>query len=299
VSDASWIHVARGWAVLVHGGAGPTPIESSAKSDGCRAAVERAAQMLSNGCTALDAVEKAVCVLEDDERYNAGTGASLNEHGEIELDAAIMAGADLRYGAVCALPPFANPVAVARAVLEEGSHVLYAGEGARSFAVRAGFSPVVPEELITDRARQQLAGQKLRSDASHGTVGAVAIDLNGSLAAATSTGGLTGKRRGRIGDSPIAGAGTYADDRAGAVSATGQGEGILRVHLAGRIAFELGRGTDPESAARAGLATLRDRTAALGGVIVIDRLGRMAWAHTTRSMPWAAACSDAAFEGNG
>lgn len=299
MSDASWSHDARGWAVLVHGGAGPTPIGSSAKSDGCRTAVEHAARLLANGGTALDTVESAVRVLEDDARYNAGNGASLNENGELELDAAIMSGESLRYGAVCALPPFKNPIAVARAVLEEGTHVLYAADGARSFALGAGFAPADPQELITERARQQLAGRKLRSDASHGTVGAVAIDSRGSLAAATSTGGLTGKPQGRIGDSPIAGAGTYADDRAGAVSATGHGEGILRVHLAGRIALDLERGTDPESAARAALATLRDRTQSLGGVIVVDRLGRMAWAHTTRSMPWAAACSDAAFEGDG
>ena len=232
-------------------------------------------------------------MLEDDPLFNAGTGACLTEDGLIELDAAIMEGTSLRAGAVCALPPFRNPIDVARAVMIEGRHVLYAAEGAAAFARRAGFEPSTVEAMTTDRARrkwEELQKGALRPGAIPiGTVGAVARDAGGTVAAATSTGGVLGKKAGRVGDSPVIGAGTFADDEAGAASATGQGEGILRTSLAKTAVDEMRRGLDPESAARRVIQHLSDRVGASGGIILVDAMGRVGWAHSTPAMAWGAA----------
>jgi beta-aspartyl-peptidase (threonine type) len=227
------------WAVLVHGGAGSVGAgQLSRHVDGCRAAANAAADVLRTGGSALEAVEHAVVLLEDDPLFNAGTGACLNADGLIELDAAIMEGSRLRAGAVCALPPFLHPIAIARAVLDDGRHVLYAAGGAERFAIERGFTRATSEAMTTAAAREQWAkaraqeaeDEKAASLRSPGTetVGAVARDSHGMVAAATSTGGRVNKRPGRVGDAPVLGAGTYADDDAGACSATGVGEAALR-----------------------------------------------------------------------
>src|SRR5262249_41477702 len=192
--------LAGGWAILVHGGAGRSDSDAG-RVEGCRRSTEAAVRVLSAGGSALDAVQAAVRVLEDDPLFNAGTGACLTEEGLIELDAAIMEGSARRAGGVCALPPFRNPIDVARAVMVEGRHVLYAGEGAAAFARRAGFEPSTVEAMTTERARlkwEELRKGTLASSwVPTGTVGAVARDAGGLIAAATSTGGILGKRSGR------------------------------------------------------------------------------------------------------
>lgn len=279
--------------MLVHGGAGDIPAERVARHvDGCRAAAQAAADVLRSGGTALDAVERAVVVMEDDPSFNAGTGACLNEEGLIELDASLMEGSHLRAGGVCALPPFLHPIAIARAVLEDGQHVLYAGEGAARFAVSQGFTPSTTQAMTTEiaRARWEAARAKPGHDGwAGGTVGAVACDARGVVAAATSTGGRINKRVGRVGDTPVLGAGNYADDDGGACSATGDGEAVLRLCLAKSATDLMRERVHPEEAARAVIRQLGGRIAATGGVILVDRTGRMGLARNTRTMTWAAA----------
>lgn len=284
------------WSIVVHGGAGDAPSDPGVAQAGepfagCRRAVEAGSAALRSGLGALEAVERAVAVLEDDPWFNAGTGACLNEAGLVELDAAIMEGGKLRAGAVCALPPFRHPVAVARAALEDGRHVLYAAEGAAAFAVERGFERVTSEAMTTEDARRRWAAVHERRQgrgSGGGTVGAVACDASGNVAAATSTGGLVNKRLGRVGDSPLLGAGTYADNDSGACSATGHGESIMRLALAKTATDYLRSRTHPEDAARAVIRSLGSRLAGTGGVILVDRAGRMGWARNTAAMPWAA-----------
>jgi beta-aspartyl-peptidase (threonine type) len=290
---SSWGIEAGAWAVLIHGGAGDVPAERVARHvDGVRAAAQAAAEVLRNGGSALDAVQRAVLSLEDDPSFNAGTGACLNDSGLIELDAAIMEGTGLRAGGVCALPPFPNPIAIARAVLEQGRHVLLAGEGASQFARERGFTPSTSEAMTTDaaRARWKAVREKGEKDGwAGGTVGAVARDARGGVAAATSTGGRVNKHVGRVGDSPIPGAGNYADDDGGACSATGDGEAVLRLCLGKRAVDLMGDRVHPEEAARAVIRTLAARAHGTGGVILVDRTGRLGLARNTRTMTWAAA----------
>ncbi len=290
---ASWSGGGRGYGVLVHGGAGDLPPErKDPGAQGCARAAQIALEILRAGGAALDAVTRAVAQLEDDPLFNAGTGACLTEEGRLELDAALMDGERLRAGGVCALPAFAHPIAVARAVLEEGRHVLYAAEGAAAFAERAGIPRGDEQLMITPAARARLAralGDRAHAPTSGGTVGAIARDGRGNLAAATSTGGMVAKRRGRVGDSPILGAGTYADNSAGAASATGDGEGILRVNLAGQLIATLRAGMDVQVAASHAIELLATRVGATGGVIALDPAGKLAFARSTASMTWAAA----------
>ena len=222
--------------VVVHGGAGR--VEASrlqAHEAGCGPAAEAGLRVMLEGGSALDAAQRAVEILEADPLYNAGTGGSLTSAGELELDAAVMNGSDLRIGGICSLPPYPHPIRIARALLEADRHVLLSAAGADAFARAHGFAPADPEAMITERARQRLAkwrAGQVGEGWAGGTVGAVACDRSGRVAAATSTGGTVGKAPGRVGDSPIPGAGTWADDRTGACSATGIGEAILRVCLA-------------------------------------------------------------------
>jgi beta-aspartyl-peptidase (threonine type) len=290
---ASWRGGGGAWSVLVHGGAGEV---SGDRADqqvaGCRVAASVAAEVLRKGGSALDAVERAVTLLEDDPNFNAGTGACLNAEGLIELDAAIMEGSRLRAGGVCALPPFRHPIAIARAILDDGRHVLYAAEGAARFAVEHRFERVTSEDMTTPPARARWSaarGLPLRDGGSLGTVGAVARDTKGTVAAATSTGGMANKHVGRVGDSPLLGAGTYADDEAGACSATGFGEAIMRLCLAKTATDEMRRGTHPEEAARVAIGLLGARVGGTAGLIVVDREGRLGLARNTRAMSWAAA----------
>ena len=217
----------------------------------------------------VDAAQHAIEALEDDSRFNAGTGACLNAAGKLELDAAIMEGVDLRAGAVCALPAFRHPIAIARAVLDAKDHVLYAGAGASTFAERHGFRHADEQEMITDAARDRLA--RLRAglvDANWagGTVGVVVRDASGTVVAATSTGGKVGKAPGRVGDSPILGAGTYADNAAGASSCTGDGEAFMRVCLAKTAIEWLRMGMHPDDAARGAIRYVLERAGGVGGI---------------------------------
>lgn len=287
------------WAILVHGGAGDVPDErASEHREGCRLAVEAAVAVLRASGSALDAAERAVEILEDDPRFNAGTGACLNEAGLVELDAAIMEGRDLRAGAVAALSPFRHPIAIARAVLEDGEHVMYAGEGAARFARAHGFEPASQEAMITPAARgkwEQVRAGTGDAGWAGGTVGAVVRDASGLVVAATSTGGMTNKRIGRVGDTPIIGAGTYADDEAGAASCTGHGEGFIRTCLA-RAAVDLLRSRlPPEEAARQAISHMHTRVGLTGGIILVDAQGGLGLARSTRTMSWGA-CWEGASE---
>ncbi len=283
---------AGGWSVLIHGGAGDVPEDRRAgQADGCRIAAEAARAVLDRSGSAIDAVQCAVEILEDDPRFNAGTGASLTRDGHLELDASIMEGRELRAGGVCSLGPFEHPIAIARAVLEDGEHVLYSAAGAAAFARRAGFVPVDEASMITERARLKLASALEAGRAANwagGTVGA-ARDRSGLLAAATSTGGTAAKRTGRVGDTPLIGAGTYADNGAGAASATGQGEGIMRVVLSAAAVSAMRNGTLPEQAAREAVELLQRRTGTGAGLILVDARGRLGFARSTGTMSWAAA----------
>lgn len=288
---ASWGRGAARFAILVHGGAGDVRAEKiPTHVAGCERAAAAGAEILARGGSALDAVVRAVMVLEDDPSFNAGTGACLTSEGHIELDAAIMEGRTLRAGGVCALPPFKNPIAIARRVMEASPHVLLAGEGAARFALAQGFVRAEEASMVTEAARARLEAvraKKAEAGWAGGTVGAVARDVNGDVAAATSTGGMVDKLPGRVGDSPIIGAGTYADDDLGACSTTGHGEAMMRVCLA-KTSIDRLREAAPEAAARSAIALMLARTSGKGGLIVVGRDGSLGLARTTRTMTWAA-----------
>jgi beta-aspartyl-peptidase (threonine type) len=281
------------WSILIHGGAGDVRPEVLPEHvQGCRFAASEAARVLQGGGSALNAAQRAVEILEDDPHFNAGTGACLNAEGRIELDAAIMEGTLLRAGAVAACPPFQHPIAVARMVLNEGGHVMYAAEGAERFALARGFARSADDALITDLARERwqiVRGGGTAEGWAGGTVGAVARDRHGTVVAATSTGGKINKAVGRIGDTPVLGAGTYADDEAGACSNTGDGEAVMRLCLAKTACEWMRVGMHPVDAARAAVRMMLARTGGAGGIILVDRAGRMGFARTTPTMTWAAA----------
>ena len=282
----------QAFALAIHGGAGAPSRSLDAESR--RAYVRSLATVVRDGCaslergeSSLDVVEQAVRTLEDDPQFNAGRGAVFTREGRHELDASIMDGRELRAGAVAAVTTVRNPIALARAVMERTPHVLLAGDGADAFAREIGMQPVPNDYFSTERRRESLQRTRDR-EGSRGTVGAVALDRAGNLAAATSTGGLTGKRSGRIGDSPIVGAGTYADNRTCAVSGTGTGEEFIRHAIAHSVS------------ARMQLAgeTLHQATHAVvndvlrpddGGVIAVSHRGEIAMPYNTDAM-FRAAC---------
>lgn len=264
-------------AIIVHGGAGRGSGEwREARLAGCLAAARTGWRAIRSGRAALDAVEAAVAALEDDPLFNAGTGSSLNRAGQVEMDAALMSGT-LEAGAVASVSGIANPIRLARKVLEDGRHVLLAGAGAGAFARAAGIPSVPPESLVTPRQYQ-------RWKTSHGTVGCVAVDRDGRMAAGTSTGGTPDKLPGRVGDSPLIGCGTYAGP-AGAASCTGEGEAIIKVLLAKTAVDLMDAGQDPAEAARRAVAMLAGRTGGGAGVILVDRHGAVGYAHNTEEMP--------------
>ena len=224
-------------AIVVHGGAGALardPERLERMRAGAGAAVAAGHAVLAARGTAAEAVEAAVVVLEDDSEFNAGRGAALTEYGRVELDASMMEGTTRRAGAVAAVRGVRNPIRAARAVLEEGRHVLLVGAPATDFAATAGLQFESETWFVTERERLALTAAGAAAPA-RGTVGAVARDVNGCLAAATSTGGVSGQRLGRVGDSPLVGAGTWADDETVAVSCTGHGESIIRSALAHEV----------------------------------------------------------------
>jgi beta-aspartyl-peptidase (threonine type) len=284
------------WKLVIHGGAGVIERgQSTPEQDReIRASLERAltagGEILAAGGSALDAVERAACVLEDDPSFNAGRGAVFTYQGTNELDAAVMDGRSRDAGAVTGVTGTRNPVSLARAVMEHSPHVFLSREGADQFSRDQGLEQVGPEWFATEERRRQLEAMRAEGDhyfdeeLKYGTVGAVAVDIRGHVAAATSTGGLTGKRWGRIGDTPLIGAGTYADDRAGAVSATGAGEYFIRAAVAHEICARirmLG-----ESAAIAADKVIADvgSLGGSGGVILVTPGGEAAWAFNTPGM---------------
>jgi beta-aspartyl-peptidase (threonine type) len=264
--------------IIVHGGAGRVREEElSERLEGCKEAALAGWRILKQGGSALDAAEAAVAALEDNPLFNAGTGSTLNSLGRVEMDAAIMEGETLRAGAVATVEGIKNPIKLARCVMEDGRHVLLAGEGALIFARQIGFPECPPEALIVE-------AEKKRWQEKHGTVGCVALDTNGKIAVATSTGGVFDKLPGRVGDSPLIGCGTYAD-RCGGVSCTGQGEAIIRVALAKAALELLNGGAEPQSAAKQAVTLLAEKTGSTGGLIIIDGQGRIGYARNTERMP--------------
>ncbi len=270
------------WAIVVHGGAGAwSSADREAALTGVAAAARTGADVLRGGGSALDAAAAAVVALEDDPLFNAGTGSVLNLDGEVEMDACIMAGADLACGAVAAIRRVRNPIRVARRVMEATPHVMLAGEGALRFARGEGFADWDP---ITPRARS--AWQRSGAPGSPGTVGAVALDCSGCLAAATSTGGVLRKLPGRVGDSPVPGAGTYAT-RAAACSATGRGELMLRVLAAKTLCDRVASGEEPQTAVERLLDEMQATVGADAGLILLSQDGRIGISHRTPAMPHA------------
>lgn len=282
--------------LIVHGGAWNIPkSQHKAHIDGCRRAVEQIYPLLQEGLPALDAVEKAVNILEADPTFDAGRGAFLNAFGKIELDAIICDGRDLDFGAVAGVSNILHPVSAARLVMEKSEHVFLIGQGAQRF-LRANHFPEVPTEaLLTERELKFY--QRIKNDPHFttrqpfephpgDTVGAVALDGNGNLAAATSTGGTPRKLPGRVGDSPVIGAGAYADNQAGAASATGWGEAILKILLSYRV-VDAFRELPAMEAARQNIRLLQNRAHGRGGIIGISPSGQYAVAHNTEYMAFA------------
>ena len=270
-------------ALIIHGGAGVAdPACSAAQHAGCAAALDAGWRVLTERGSALDAVCAAVALLEDDPAFNAGVGSCLTSDGTVEMDAALMEGSGLRAGAVAVISGVRNPVRLARAILDDARHVMLAGPAAEIFALAAGIETCSPSALVTERQRQRW--QARRAAPPTGTVGAAAVDLSGRVAAGTSTGGIFYKLPGRIGDSALIGAGTYADDRRGAASATGQGEAIIRIALAKLVVDGLSDGREPLLAARSGIAQLEQRVGGTGGIVVVDALGRFGHAYNTPHM---------------
>jgi L-asparaginase / beta-aspartyl-peptidase len=304
-------------SLIVHGGAWAIPDnEVEDHQRGCRRALDAGWDVLVQGGSALDAVEASVRALEDDPTFDAGVGSVLNQDGVVELDAAIMDGATLRSGGIAAVQRVRNPITLARRVLE--SHViLLVGQGAERFAEAAGVPLCDPATLIVPRERQRwtellkqahvrtqdafgaqdatttspAAGAQLLTNPND-TVGAVALDQYGHLAAGTSTGGTANKLPGRVGDSPLIGCGLYADDQTGGCSSTGWGESIIKVLLAKTATDLLADGRDPMEAAHAAIEVLARRVGGLGGCILLDHHGRVGFAFNTPRMAYAYRTAD-------
>jgi beta-aspartyl-peptidase (threonine type) len=296
-------------AIIVHGGAGDVAVERhAALQAGCKEATLAGCAVLQAGGSALDAVEAAVRALEDNPEYNAGTGACLDRNGNIELDAGMMDGRTLRVGAIAGVERIKNPISLARKVLES-EHVLLIGRGAEQFAWEHGIEQCARDDLVTERQLQfwqaardaeeprhyrrqvrvtgGLAQREQETGAEkHGTVGAVALDMSGALAAATSTGGIRDKYPGRVGDSPLVGCGFYADAEA-AISCTGHGEDFVRLLIARRAYEFVAGGQSAREAAISAIAVLGTRATGTGGLIVVDRRGEVGFAWNSQNMSYA------------
>ncbi len=285
------------YAIAIHGGAGALPrseitgnLEARYRA-GLEAALDEGAAVLDRGGASLDAVTSAVRVLEDDPLFNAGRGAVLTRRGRAELDASIMSGRDLAAGAVAGLEHVRNPIVLARRVMEKSRHVLLVGQGAEEFALEEGVE-LVPNEYFRTPEREHALQRALHGERTwelvappHGTVGAVALDEAGDLAAATSTGGTTRKRPGRVGDSPIIGAGTYAKNGVCAVSATGYGEFFIRTVAAHDVCAQVEYGR--QSLAKAVSSVLREKIGRLGGdggIIAVGADGTVVMDFNTEGM---------------
>ena len=280
-------------AIVVHGGAWVRDaVVEPAVVDGVARAARVGFEILSRGGSSVDAVEAAVVALEEDPHFNAGLGSCLTSDGTIELDASIMVGRNLDAGAVAAIRGVRNPISLARHVMTDSGHILLCGDGAVRFARELGTVELVADDWHVTPLQRARWEELVREYADHpapdrrklGTVGAVAVDTTGSVAAATSTGGTAFKRPGRIGDTPIIGAGTYADDAAAAVSGTGHGESFMRLTTARSTCDAVRAGIAPLAAAEAAAELLRTRLNADGGLIVVGPDGRAGWAFNTRRM---------------
>jgi L-asparaginase / beta-aspartyl-peptidase len=267
-------------ALAVHAGAGEWTVGAEDALQACAKALEVGMGLLEGGGSSLDAVVEAVRALESAPVCNAGTGAVLNANGELQLDASVMDGATLQSGAVGGLPPFEHPVDVARAVLTDGRYHLLCGSGAASFALANGFEPAEPEAMITDERRLEFDREV---QVSGNTVGAVACDSLGHLASATSTGGIAGTAPGRIGDTPIVGAGTYANSVA-ACSCTGDGEAFARACAAFHAVDRARSGA--QGAVESTIARVREQFDGYGGLILVDCEGEVAVGRTATKMPY-------------
>ncbi|XP_045649744.1 isoaspartyl peptidase/L-asparaginase [Ursus americanus] len=281
--------------IVVHGG-GASSISKDRKErvrQGIIKAAEEGYRILRDGGSAVDAVEGAVTFLENHPEFNAGCGSVLNVNGDVEMDASIMNGKDLSAGAVSAVRCIANPIKLARLVMEKTTHCFLTDQGAAKFAAAMGVPTIPKEQLVTERNVKRLEKEKgaLKSDCQQdlGTVGAVALDSKGNVAYATSTGGIVNKMVGRVGDTPCIGSGGYADNDIGAISTTGHGESILKVNLARLTLFHVEQGRTLEEAADMALGYMKSKLRGLGGVILVSKAGDWAVKWTSTSMPWAAA----------
>ena len=285
--------------LVVHGGAWAMPDDMvEAHRAGVNNALAAGWNLLQQGACALDAVEAAIRVMEDDETFDAGRGSFLTADGHVQLDAMMMDGGTLRAGGVGCVEHIRNPITAARKVLEESPHVYFVGEGAERFAAQHGMELCENEELVIPREiehlrqakarRQQGAGHEFASPTvSHDTVGAVALDANGDLAAGTSTGGTLNKTPGRVGDSSLIGCGCYADNESGAVSTTGWGEPMMKLVLGKWAADRVRAGAHPQQAAQEAIFYLHRRLNGHGGLILLDQRGRFGIHHNTPRMAWA------------
>jgi beta-aspartyl-peptidase (threonine type) len=309
--------------LLVHGGAWAIPADAAAAHQaGVRKALETGYAVLSRGGSSIDAVEAAVTVLEDDPTFDAGRGSFLTSDGSVQLDALLMDGGRMKAGGVACVERLRNPIQAARLVLEHSQHVYFVGAGAEQFAQAHGMSLIDNAELVLDRERERLVHAKFRESAgfgdntfsgldspllpvlhddkspetavvddparftSHDTVGAVALDARGNLAAATSTGGTLNKTPGRVGDSSLIGCGCYADNLSAAVSLTGWGEPIMKLVLGKWATDRVASGAAPELAAREAISYLFNRLGGHGGIILLGPDGRFGFAHNTPAMAW-------------
>lgn len=285
-------------AIIVHGGAGGWNLSDDRRAEAvaaCAAAAEAGRDVLLRGGSSLDAVEAAVNILEDCPVLDAGRGSYPNAEGNVEMDALIMEGRDLNMGAIAAIQRVRHPISLARRVMVESGHNFLVGEGADSFADSIGFPRCEVEELLVSDLHidEMVTVQPGVEPAAIGdTVGAVALDMNGDLAAATSTGGTANKRAGRVGDSPLVGSGAYADNWTAAVSATGYGEALMRVVISKRVCDFVGTGLSARSACESAIRVLEERTAGAGGLIAVDARGQVGWAFNTRAMPYAFGIND-------
>jgi beta-aspartyl-peptidase (threonine type) len=282
------------WKLVIHGGAGSERIAHGGRQHeeharaGLTEALDAGSAILASGGTAVDAVESAARLLEENPCFNAGRGSVLTEQGEVELDAAIMDGRTRQAGAVAGIKTTRAPISLARRLMEHGPHVFLAGVAADRFAEAAGIEQVSNDFFILPERRRQLeeavAAGSAADPIKYGTIGAVAVDRRGNVAAATSTGGITGKRWGRIGDSPLIGAGTYADNRAAAISATGSGEFFIRAVAAHEVAARIRMRAETLQQALdnvlADIASLGGK----GGLIAVAPNGDAAWSFTTPAM---------------
>jgi len=287
-------------SLIVHGGAWNIPdaqVEECRR--GCRRALEAGWEILSSGGPAVEALEAAIVILEEDPVFDAGVGSHLNRDGRVELDAIVMDGGTLEAGAVASVGRIRNPIRLARKVLESSEHMMLVGAGAEKFAEENGIALCDPSELIVERERA--AWRRCREDrhaAEHhtdhamGTVGAVALDAQGNLFAGTSTGGTCCKLPGRVGDSPLIGCGCYADATAGGVSCTGHGEAIMRIVMAKTAAEFLRAGQTPRAAAEACTRLLRERGRGTGGLILLGKDGAPGFAFSTPRMAYGYVAAD-------